>query len=61
MTKDELFGLTEEIRNTIEELEEDLFKVKNKSARLRVRKCSLKLEKLFKTYRKNSIKLEGEE
>lgn len=50
--------LIKQIQSEIDSLDENLDKYKqgNKTAGLRARKCTLGLEKLFKTFRKGSVK-----
>lgn len=50
--------LIKQIQSEIDSLDENLDKYKqgNKAAGLRARKNSLELEKLFKTFRKESVK-----
>lgn len=50
--------LIKQIQSEIDSLNENLNKYKqgNKTAGLRARKCTLDLEKLFKTFRKESVK-----
>ncbi|MBR1869926.1 MAG: hypothetical protein IJ799_07690 [Bacteroidales bacterium] len=49
-------GLVKDIKAQIEAICADIDKVANKAAKARVRKASLALEKLFKAYRKESVK-----
>ena len=48
--------LIKNIQGAIAAIEADIDKVDNKAAKARVRKNSLALEKLFKEYRKVSVK-----
>ena len=48
--------LIKSIKAEMEAISADIDKVANKAAKARVRKSSLALEKLFKTYRKESVK-----
>ncbi len=48
--------LVKNIKAEIEAISADIDKLANKAAKARVRKASLALEKLFKAYRKESVK-----
>ena len=48
--------LVKEIKAEMEAISADIDKLANKADKARVRKASLALEKLFKTYRKESVK-----
>lgn len=48
--------LVKSIKAEMEAISADIDKLENKAAKARVRKASLAMEKLFKTYRKESVK-----
>ena len=56
MSNVELRRLVENIKSVVEDIYVDIDKVDNKAAKRRVRTKSVKLEKLFKEYRKISLK-----
>ncbi len=57
MNNENLEILVTEIIEKLEELKKELPKTSNRSAMRRCRKRTLELEKMFKTFRKESIKI----